>query len=406
MAGLDAGLRRAGTICLGLLLTASSAWWMAGPNWRALLANPPAGRDVLFWNDSQRSAAFRMMDRLPFLIGSRRIARGDGPAPLPVGPTLALPDGTSLTEYMNAQNSAALVVLHKGQIRLEEYARGFTATGRWTSFSVAKSITSTLVGAAIQDGYIAGTDEPVTTYLPQLKGSAYEGVTIAQLLTMTSGVAWNEDYEDPGSDVARFDREAPSAGQNATLSYMSRLQRAHPAGEVWNYSTGETNLIGLLVSAATGQDLAAYLSQTIWAPYGMQADASWLLGQDGHEISGCCIQATTRDFARFGQFVLEDGRIRGQQVVPPGWFASATRKQAGIGQDGYGYGFQWWTFDDGSFMADGIFGQGIFIDPSRQLVIASNANWTSATGEVGGEWAERERFHRAVQEALDAEEPR
>lgn len=406
MAGLDAGLRRAGTICLGLLLTAGSAWWMAGPDWRALLANPPAGRDVLFWNDSQRSAAFRMMDRLPFLIGSRRIARGDGPAPLPVGPALALADGTGLAEYMNAQNSAALVVLHKGQIRLEEYAQGFTATGRWTSFSVAKSITSTLVGAAIQDGYIAGTDEPVTTYLPQLKGSAYEGVTIAQLLTMTSGVAWNEDYEDPGSDVARFDRESPPAGQNATLSYMSRLQRAHPAGDVWNYSTGETNLIGLLVSAATGQDLATYLSETIWAPYGMQADASWLLGQDGHEISGCCIQATTRDFARFGQFVLEGGRIRGQQVVPPGWFASATRKQTGIGQDGYGYGFQWWTFDDGSFMADGIFGQGIFIDPSRQLVIASNANWTSATGEVGGEWAARERFHRAVQEALDAEEPR
>jgi CubicO group peptidase (beta-lactamase class C family) len=184
---------------------------------------------------------------------------------------------------------ASVVVIHDGRIRYERYGMGFDRDGRWTSFSVAKSITSTLVGAAIADGAIGSVDDPVIRYIPELTGSAYDGVTIAQLLTMTSGVAWNEDYEDPQSDVARFDAHRAEPGQDPLVSYMSTLQRAHSPGQVWHYSSGETNMIGIVVARATGRPLADYLSEKIWRPFGMEADATWLLDRSGGEIAGCCI---------------------------------------------------------------------------------------------------------------------
>jgi CubicO group peptidase (beta-lactamase class C family) len=258
-----------------------------------------------------------------------------------------------------------------------------------------------LVGAAIQDGYINSLEDTVSDYISDLRGSAYDDVTIRQLLSMSSGVRWNEDYEDPNADVAQFNNAAPEAGMDATVSYMRKLPRAHPPGEVWNYNTGETNLIGVLVSSATGRSLAQYLQERIWHPAGMEAEATWLQGKSGHEIAGCCVQATTRDFARFGLFVLANGAVAGQQIVPPDWFAQATIKQKEIGKPGRGYGFQWWTYDDGAVAAQGIFGQGIFIDPARRLVIASNSNWTRAT--LGPEPAQREAFYAQIRQLLDAE---
>ncbi|MEY4356867.1 MAG: hypothetical protein RL469_193, partial [Pseudomonadota bacterium] len=302
-------------------------------------------------------------------------------------------------EYMTRQNTAGLVIVQDGKIRLERYGLGFDADGRWTSFSVAKSFTSTLVGAAIQDGYISSLEDKVSRYIPDLRGSAYDDVTIRQLLTMSSGVRWNEDYEDPNADVAKFNNAKPDAGVDATVSYMRKLPRAHPPGEVWHYDTGETNLIGVLVSSATKKSLASYLEERIWHPAGMASTATWLQGKTGHEIAGCCLQAATRDYARLGMFVLANGNVGGRQIVPPDWFDQATRKQKDIGQPGRGYGFQWWTYDDGSFAAQGIYGQGIFIDPQRRLVIASNSNWTRAT--LGPEPKAREAFYAAVRAAVD-----
>jgi CubicO group peptidase (beta-lactamase class C family) len=300
---------------------------------------------------------------------------------------------------MTRQNTAGLVIVQDGKIRLERYGLGFDADGRWTSFSVAKSFTSTLVGAAIQDGYISSLEDKVSRYIPDLRGSAYDDVTIRQLLTMSSGVRWNEDYEDPNADVAKFNNAKPDAGVDATVSYMRKLPRAHPPGEVWHYDTGETNLIGVLVSSATKKSLASYLEERIWHPAGMASTATWLQGKTGHEIAGCCLQAATRDYARLGMFVLANGNVGGRQIVPPDWFDQATRKQKDIGQPGRGYGFQWWTYDDGSFAAQGIYGQGIFIDPQRRLVIASNSNWTRAT--LGPEPKAREAFYAAVRAAVD-----
>lgn len=293
------------------------------------------------------------------------------------------------------------MILQGGQLRLERYGLDFSAQGRWTSFSVAKSFTSTLVGAAIKDGAIKSLEDKVSTYIPDLRGSAYDDVSVRQLLTMSSGLRWNEDYEDPQADVAKFNNATPDPGIDATVSYLRKLPRAHPPGTVWHYNTGETNLIGVLVSSAVKKPLAQYLREKIWQPAGMEAPATWLLGSTGHEIAGCCIQAATRDYARFGQFVLSGGKgANGVASVHADWFAQATTKQKDIGEPGHGYGFQWWTYDDGSFAAQGIFGQGIFIDPKRQLVIASNANWTRAT--MGPEPAAREAFYRQVQALVDA----
>jgi CubicO group peptidase (beta-lactamase class C family) len=365
---------------------------------RDLLANMPTDRNVLFWSDEQRKAAFRAMDALPVLAEVNTIAAGGEPYPLPVGEPLAL--DFDLDAYFEHQRTAAMVIVHDGKIVLERYGLGFGPEGKWTSFSVAKSLTSTMVGAALQDGAIDSLDDPVTKYINGLEGSAYDDVTVEQLLTMTSGVQWNEDYTDPNSDVALFNEHQAEDGLDVTVSYMRKLPREAPAGQKWVYKTGETNLIGVLVSEATGKPLAEYLSEKVWQPFGMERDATWLLGSTGHEISGCCIQAATRDMARFGLFVMGGGKAGGAQVVPEDWFASAAGKQAEIGTPGRGYGYQWWTYDDGTFAAQGIFGQGIFVDPARNLVIASNSNWPVASGQ--GEYGEeRLEFYAAVQKAVD-----
>lgn len=378
----------------GLVLAATTAYLSLDHDLRAVLAAPPLDKDVLAWSQRQRDAAFRAMDRLPFLVKAHDIAPAAAPRPLPPGQPLDIP---GLEAYIASQHLAALVILQDGKIRLERYGLGFSAQGRWTSFSVAKSFTSTLVGAALADGAIKSLDDTLDRYIPDLRGSAYAEVTVRQLLTMSSGVKWNEDYEDPNSDVSRFAAAKPDPGVDAVVSYMRKLPRAHPPGEVWHYNTGETNLIGVLVSSATGKPLARYMQEKIWQPAGMAARATWLLNDTGHEIAGCCIQAATRDFARFGLFVLAGGT----PSVRPDWFADATRTQKPIGLPGRGYGYQWWTYDDGAFAADGIFGQGIYIDPARRLVIASNADWPHA--EAGPEPEAREAFYRLVRETIDKE---
>ncbi len=388
---------------IGLLVVIAAglgiAWFSMDKDMRGLAANLPTDRNVLFWSIPQRDAAFRMMGRLPVLAKSNVIEAGDTVFPLPKGAPLTI--GTDVDTYMKAQRTAGLVIVQDGRIRLERYGLGFDGNGKWTSFSVAKSLTSTMVGAAIRDGFIKSLDDKVTRYIPEMKGSAYDDVTIAQLLTMTSGVRWNEDYGDPKSDVARFNEHKAEPGVDVTVSYMRTLPREAPAGTKWVYKTGETNLIGVLVSKATGRKLSDYLSAKIWEPFGMEQDASWLLGSTGHEISGCCVQASTRDFARFGVFILGGAKIGGQPIVPDDWISKATTRQADIGNPGRGYGYQWWTYDDGSYAAQGIFGQGIFIDPKRQLVIASNSNWPSAVDAKSGE--DRQTFYHAVQKAIDDE---
>ncbi len=354
--------------------------------------------DLLFWPQPVRDADFRRMEQL---TPTHTVRRGPRVHPLAAGrslPALAWTvDGRSQTldGYISAEHVSGVVVLQDGKVRLERYGLGYGAAGRWTSFSVAKSFTSTLAGAAVKDGYIKSVDDPIVRYLPELKGSAYDGVSIRQVLTMTSGVKWTEDYTDPNSDVVRSGNVQAPPGQDPVLYFMAKLPREAPPGTKWVYKTGETNLIGVLVSHATHKTLADYLSEKVWKPYGMEQDAAWITSPTGQEFGGFGLSVALHDYARMGQFILEGGH----GVLPSDWLAKATAKQADIGAPGHGYGFQWWTNDDGTFDARGIYGQMIHIDPKRRLVVAINGDWPTAVGPQLS--AHRQAFLDAVTAAAD-----
>jgi len=208
---------------------------------------------------------------------------------------------------------------------------------------------------------------------------------------MSSGVAWNEDYADPQSDTAL----APGGGL-ALIDYMKVLPRVAEPGVVFNYNTGETSIAGALLRAAIGNNLATYLSHKIWRPFGMESDASWLIDSPGgHEYGGCCINATLRDYARIGLIALNDGvtPLR-QRVVPQGWMRESVAPSPAY--DGYGY--YWWLFGDGAYGGLGIFGQMIWIDPARNVVIAQHAAWPLATDDALR--SHRAAFLTALAEAL------
>jgi CubicO group peptidase (beta-lactamase class C family) len=362
-----------------------------------------ARRPLAAWTQAEREFGFAQWDRL---YPARLIARGPSVHALPQGAPLAgfAPGGTGAQQLQrNVEDAqlAAIVVLHRGQVRLEHYALGFGAEGRWVSFSLAKSLTGTLVGAAIRDGFIGSVDDAVARYIPELQGSVYEGVTLQQLLTMTSGVKWNEDLGDPAADLVLMHEMPVAPGMDATVSYMKTLRRDAAPGARWLYNTGESNLLGVVVSRATRKTLSGYASEKIWAAYGMESDASWTLDRSQHEHGAGRIQATTRDYARLGQFILDGGRVNGRPVLPDGWLQTATRKQVDIGRPGFGYGYQCWTRDNGSFSALGIHGQVIHVDPARGLVIAVNSATPQADFSTSA--ATRLALFDAIRAAIDAE---
>jgi CubicO group peptidase (beta-lactamase class C family) len=372
----------------------------------AVAAGPAAGQvpldpktpSVLVWTPAQQARGYRAMETL---YQVRTIKRGDHVHPLPraakpIDARFSFGGKTyTVDDYMRANQVSGVLVLKDGKILLERYGLGRKPADRWTSFSVAKSVTSTLVGAAIADGKIAGLGAPVTDYIPELKGSGYDGVTVRQLLTMSSGVKWNEDYEDPNSDVARAGSVGLEPGVNPLVSYMRRLPRETAPGTKFHYNTGETDLVGVLVSNAVGKSLSEYASEKIWRPYGMERDAIWVVDRAGHERGGCCISMTLRDYARLGQFILDGGRAGDTQVLPAGWTAEAGKTQIDNGSGGYGY--FWWMRREGGFAAEGIFGQAIVIVPEERLVVAINSAWRRADADE--DWAAQSAFVEALRAA-------
>jgi len=329
----------------------------------------------------------------------RVIRRGDAVRPLPPH-ARSLADLTfevggvrvSVGDFMARRRTAGLLILKQGEIALERYGMGNGPESLWTNFSTAKSITATLVGAALHDGAIGSLDDACDQYLPRLRGSAYEDVTIRNLLRMCSGVAWREDNDADGrSEVYRLGKAMVSRQPGAVLDLMCKLPRAHPQGTVFNYSTGESCVLGAVVAAATGRPLADYCAETIWGPAGMEADGYWQLeAEDGMELAGLGVSARLRDFARFGQLVLEDGAaFNGRQILPSGWRDLAGQPDCaatGFGRialgSPMGYGYHWWVVpplpggvNNGAFSANGAFGQLIFVNPAEQVVIAIQSAW-------------------------------
>lgn len=330
---------------------------------------------------------FRNIDRL---FPTRTVARGNTVSMLPVSSrplqdfSYTVEDRTyDLYDVLSLNRVGGMIIIHNGEIQFEKYLLGNDEDTRWMSMSVAKSMTATLIGAAIHDGAINSIDDPIVTYLPRFRGTAYDGVTVRNLLQMTSGVAWNETYTDPESDRRSMLEAQIGQQPGAILDLMASLPRSAEPGTVWNYSTGETQVAGALVQAATGKTVAEYLSEKIWSPMGMEADANWWLeSPDGLEIGGSGLSATLRDYARFGLFMLNDGVVNGQRVLPEGWMAAASTPKTVAGET-VEYGYMLWPLHGRSYAAEGIFGQYVFVDPDAHLVVVMLSAQSKPIGLAG-----------------------
>jgi len=309
-----------------------------------------------------------------------------------------------LDAYLKLNRIAAILVLQDGQVKLERYRFGNTHRTRWMSMSVAKSITSTLVGAAIKVGSIGSLSDPVTAYVPSLVGTVYEGVSVRDVLMMASGVGWNETYTDPSSDRRRLLEAQISQVPGSALAVMKSLPRAAAPGTRSNYNTGETQVLAEVLRAAVKRPLATYLSERIWSRFGMEADANWWLDSpDGTEIGGSGFSATLRDYGRFGLFVLGGGLAAGDSILPAGWVREATTPKTLHDGSQLDYGYLWWTAEtpasrrDSAFMALGIHGQYLYVNPAARIVIVVwGARPHPSQGQVVNDWS----FVDAVTAAL------
>ena len=297
-----------------------------------------------------------------------------------------------VSDYMTRRRTAGLLILKDGAVALERYGMGNGPQSRWPSFGMANAITSTLVGGALYEGAIGGLDDPCDLYLPRLAGSAYDGVTVRNLLRMCSGVAWSEDEQPDGrSDVKRLGRAMVSGRPDAVLDLVCARPRAEPQGTQFNYSTGEGCVLAAVLAAATGRTLADYCAEMVWGPGGMEADGYWQLDcEDGLELGGLGVSAGLRDVGRFAQLVLEDGQtLGGRRVLPPGWRDLASQPDCAATAFGQpipgspgGYGYHWWAVprspanpSGGAFSAVGAYGQRIFVNPAEQVVVVIQSAW-------------------------------
>ena len=270
--------------------------------------------------------------------------------------------------FLERHELMGFLIVEGDTIQLEHYASDHGPEVRWNTFSVAKSVTSMLIGAAIKDGYIDNVNETIETYLPRMRGSKYGAITIRQALQMSSGIRWSEGYDDPDSDVVK----AALKEGIALTDYLATLPQLHKAGTKFNYNTAETNLLGEVLRSAIGNNASEYLDGKIWQAFGMEHEGNWALGAPfGGETGGCCMNMTLRDYARVGLFAKHDGVLpSGTRVLPEGWMAESTTPSQAYA----GYGYQWWLYDDGAYAASGLFGQAIFIKPKANLVIAVHSN--------------------------------
>ena len=270
--------------------------------------------------------------------------------------------------WLKDHKTVAFLIIRRDTILYERYFKGYDTARVHPSFSMAKSVVSMLIGTAIADGYILNAHQPITDFIPELKVNGFDKVTIEHVLQMTSGIDFTESYVNPFGTVAKF-----YYGRDLT-KYTLQLKLKDEPGAKWEYVSGDTQLLGLLITRALRmkgdqRTLTQYLSDRIWTPLGMEHAASWSIDRkkDGIEKAFCCINAPARDFAKLGSLYLKKGEWRGARLVPGDWVETSTQ----AGPDGVGfYRYQWWLpSGEGDFQAIGILGQYIYVDPARELVM-------------------------------------
>jgi CubicO group peptidase (beta-lactamase class C family) len=292
----------------------------------------------------------------------------------------------SLEEHLSENKTVAFLVIRDDSIEYEKYFSGYDEASIVASFSMAKSVTSILIGCAIDDGLIKSTNEPVTNYLPELKKNGFQKITIQNLLNMTSGIEFNESYVNPFGQAASI-----YYGRNLK-KIIGKLKLKYEPGTHFHYSSGDSQILGFVLSAALkGKSISKYLQEKIWIPLGMEYDATWSIDRkkDGIEKTFCCLNARTHDFAKIGRLYLNNGNWNGKQIVPENWVRESTKVDTDNGSVWY-YQNQWWIAShNGDFFAEGILGQFIYVNPGKNTIIVrlgkkygKTADWVSLFGKI------------------------
>lgn len=324
-------------------------------------------------NPEINSFTFRETDRV---FESRRVPRGGEVWTIEKGEPLALPDYPAFAERTFTN---ALLVIKDGKVVFEDYRNRTDDTTRLLSMSMAKTITALLVGIALEQGKITSLDDPAEKYVPELKGTGYDGVTIRQILQMRSGIDYQERYdfgENP-SFAGKLHEQAIVLNRMRFASGALETKRANEPGSTFNYATLDTMLLGWILEQATGEKLEAFTRTNLWHPLGAEADAAWLADGppgNGRALNGMGFNAVLRDYGRLGLMMLSGGRRGDTQVVPADWIKAMTTMLptgAPAGQGFPGYGFQTWQVDDepGAYAAVGLAGQYIYVSPETNTVI-------------------------------------
>ena len=287
----------------------------------------------------------------------------------------------SLEEFLGETWTTGLIVLLDGRMAFERYYRGNSHQSKVISWSVAKSLVSALVGIAIEEGQIKNVLEPITDYVPMLRETGYDGVSLKDVLQMSSGIGFDENYGDFFSDINRMGR-AMALGSSIE-GFVASLRREREPGTYNHYVSMDTQVLAMVLRRATGENLSSYLESRIWQRIGTESDAYWLVDSDGVALAFGGFNAVLRDYARFGQLYLQEGEWNGERIVSEDWVRRSVTPDAPHLQPGenpasswvLGYGYQWWIPQqaEGDYLAIGIYNQFIYIHPKYRVVIAKSS---------------------------------
>jgi len=378
--------------------------------------NYPLGTAATWYNNPYRVGAWSAMDKVPG-VQTRVVARGQQTSSLPRAAQAPAINyryrniGYTLAEYLERQRATGLLVLKNGEIVAEHYRYGRKDDARFISFSMAKSVTALLVGQAHARGLIASLDDPAEKYVTALAGSPYGATTVRQLLRMSSGLTFTERY-DGTDDISRLSRAGAGApGAGTPVDVLRSITTRHTAaGEKFVYASAETDVLGRVLTAATGKNMAELTSEWLWKPMGAEHDAFWRISADGQEQSYGAFNASLRDWGRLGLLLINDGKVGTQQVVPRDYVLDATdparqplafRPRKATPYFGYGYQFWLMPMRERTFAMQGIHGQTVYMQPSSGVVMVLTSVWESASGRQDAQpYEERDALWRGVLQSL------
>ena len=339
---------------------------------------------------------YQNLNRVYEIFPTSKLSHSSKPLVFKKGVPLELPSNfifedkvVKVDEYLSRTDTSALLILKDGKISYENYWLTGGKNVQWISMSVAKSFISALIGIAIDQGHIKSLEDEVTDYVPQLKNSAYDNVRIKDILQMSSGAAWNEDYSDPNSDINRSAKILAIGG--SLDEFTASLKNELKPGSFNRYNSTDTQVLGMLLREATGSSVTQYMQNMLWSPIGAEDNAYWLTDSENMEVAYGGLNATARDYAKIGELYRLEGNINGKQIVPSSWVRASVKPDAPHLMPGdnplsdfpLGYGYQWWVPDSsGDFSAIGVYNQFIYVSPKNNMVVVKlSANRIYGTSE-------------------------